>query len=139
LNDANGDSICRSVWGRGRQREDAATSDREHRPRVRSPSPPAVGDLPPAGFARTNQTSILETVDLDALANVCGGQTVNLPLSGAVRQNIITNAPWGTQNITVAPPAAPPPKPPTSIVEYMRTNPAARLQAMQNHPVRSGW
>ncbi|HUJ59853.1 MAG TPA: hypothetical protein VLX92_15220 [Kofleriaceae bacterium] len=79
----------------------------------------------------------LESVSLDALANVCGGQTVNLPLSGDVHQNIVTNAPMATQNITINPP---PPRPTNSIVEYMRTNPAARLQAMQHHPVvRGSW
>jgi len=80
-----------------------------------------------------------QAISPDDLARVTGGQAINLPWSGAVHQNIITNAPMATQNITVVqpPPAA---KPVTSIVEYMRTNPAARLQAMQNRPVvHGGW
>ena len=78
----------------------------------------------------------IEAIQIEQLAHVTGGQAINLPLSGAVHQNIITNAPMGTQNITVVQPA---PKPTNSIVEYMRTNPAARLQAMQNRPVSRGW
>ena len=70
----------------------------------------------------------VQPLDLEQLATVSGGG--NAPLGGNVRQNINTN--WGgsqtninTQIINQAP------KPTNSIVEYLRTNPAARLEMMR--------
>ncbi len=69
---------------------------------------------------------------LSQLATVTGG-SVRAPLSGDVNQDINTN--WGgsqtnigTQNINEAP------RQPTTITEYMRTNPAARLDMIRRGP-----
>jgi hypothetical protein len=67
---------------------------------------------------------------LAQLATVTGGGSLRAPLSGDVKQDINTN--WGgsqtnigTQVINEAP------KQPTTITEYMRTNPAARLEMIR--------
>ena len=69
---------------------------------------------------------------LDELATVTGGG--NLPFGGNVRQNVNTN--WGGSQTNIATQVInQAPKAPTTITEYLRTNPAARLEAMQHHPV----
>jgi hypothetical protein len=74
---------------------------------------------------KTNTT----TISLEQLATVTGGRGGG-PLSGDNNQNIQTN--WGgnqtnigTQVINQAP------KQPTSVVDFMRQNPGARLDAMR--------
>ncbi len=65
---------------------------------------------------------------LDELATVTGGASA--PFGGNVRQNINTN--WGGTQTNIATQIInPPPHAPTTITEYMRTNPAARLDAMR--------
>ena len=76
----------------------------------------------------------------DQLALVTGGG--NAPLGGNVHQNINTN--WGGSQTNINtqvinPPAPPPVRPTSSIVEYLRTNPAARLEAMRHSPVHYGY
>jgi hypothetical protein len=86
-----------------------------------------------------NNSQQLSSISLDQLSNVCGGG--DAPLSGDVTQDINTN--WGgsqtnthidTQIINPAPP-----KPSSSIVDYLRNNPAARLEAQRRRPVRYGY
>jgi hypothetical protein len=67
-------------------------------------------------------TMTTDSISLDELATVTGG--AGTPLSGDVSQQIITN--WGgNQIVNVGP------KLPTHIFEYMRQNPAARLDAIR--------
>ena len=70
------------------------------------------------------------TLTLAQLSTVTGGGSVRAPLSGDVKQDINTN--WGgsqtnigTQIINEAP------KQPTTLTEYIRTNPAARLEMIR--------
>jgi len=74
----------------------------------------------------------MKTITISQLSTVTGGAGGG-PLSGDVNQQINTN--WGgTQIINEAP------KPTNSVVDFMRTNPAARLEQMrrQSTPVRRG-
>lgn len=74
----------------------------------------------------------MKTITTSQLSTVTGGAGGG-PLSGDVSQQINTN--WGgTQIINEAP------KPPTSVVDFMRTNPAARLEQIRrlSTPVRRG-
>jgi hypothetical protein len=67
----------------------------------------------------------ISSIERTQLADVVGGQAVNLPLSGDVSQNINTN--WGgTQNITInqAPAAV---KPSGLRFEYLQQHPEARF------------
>jgi hypothetical protein len=67
------------------------------------------------------------SVTSDQLAHVTGGG--NAPLGGNVRQNINTN--WGGSqtniNTQVVNPAPVVPPPPTTRIEYLHQNPAARF------------
>jgi len=73
------------------------------------------------------------TISLDQLASVTGGG--NAPLGGNVHQNINTN--WGGSQTNIATQIINPPAPPptSSLVEYIRTNPAARLDMIRRNSV----
>ncbi len=70
---------------------------------------------------------------IEQLSTVTGGQSVRAPLSGDVNQDINTN--WGGNQTNIGTQIInQPPKQPTSITEYLRTNPAARLEAIRRGP-----
>jgi hypothetical protein len=85
---------------------------------------------PPLQSASVMTNTILT---LDQLATVTGGG--NAPLGGNVRQNVNTN--WGGTQTNINTQVINPPAhlPATTITEYLRTNPAARLEALRHNPV----
>ena len=78
----------------------------------------------------------MKTIEISQLEAVTGGNALKtvtkLPLSGDVVQDIIG---WGGSK-TVNNIIQQVPKAVNSVVEYMRTNPAARLAAQNRRPIR---
>jgi hypothetical protein len=72
----------------------------------------------------------MKTITNKLLSTVTGGATVKGPLSGDNNQNIQTN--WGgTQTNIGTQIINEPPKTTNSVVDFMRNNPAARIEQMR--------
>ena len=82
---------------------------------------------------------MLKTIETDLLDSVTGAGGLS-PLSGDVKQSINTN--WGGSQTNIANQVIHnhlPPLAPTTVTEYMRQHPEARLQASRNRPIKHGW